>query len=240
MIGNTSVTSIGGQVGWSIFSDGRFKKDLKEEEVAGLDFITQLRPVSYLVDAGALDRYLGVPDSIVAKRATARKGAKRQWGFVAQEVKEVVDQNSYTFAGVDVPKNEKDIYRLRYDEFVVPLVKAVQELAERVDQLTTDNLALQAAVADDAGSHGARLAQNNPNPFTSSTNINMFIPEDVSQATIMIYSIAGKQVMQVAVEGRGETAIRVAPGKLTAGIYFYALLVNGQTIAVKRMVLTDE
>ena len=34
-IGNTSVTSIGGQVEWTAFSDGRFKKDIKED-VSGL------------------------------------------------------------------------------------------------------------------------------------------------------------------------------------------------------------
>ena len=36
----------------------------------------------------------------------------------------------YDFSGVDAPKNDKDIYGLRYSEFVVPLVKAVQELNE--------------------------------------------------------------------------------------------------------------
>ena len=34
-IGNTSVTSIGGQEEWTAFSDGRFKKDIKED-VSGL------------------------------------------------------------------------------------------------------------------------------------------------------------------------------------------------------------
>lgn len=34
-IGNTGVSSIGGQVGWSIFSDGRYKKDIREN-VPGL------------------------------------------------------------------------------------------------------------------------------------------------------------------------------------------------------------
>ena len=33
----------------------------------------------------------------------------------------------YDFSGVDKPKNDKDFYGLRYAEFTVPLVKAVQE-----------------------------------------------------------------------------------------------------------------
>jgi hypothetical protein len=33
----------------------------------------------------------------------------------------------FDFSGVDKPKNNADFYGLRYAEFVVPLVKAVQE-----------------------------------------------------------------------------------------------------------------
>jgi trimeric autotransporter adhesin len=44
-IGNSAVTSIGGQVNWSVLSDGRYKKAVNED-VKGLDFIMQLRPVS--------------------------------------------------------------------------------------------------------------------------------------------------------------------------------------------------
>jgi cell shape-determining protein MreC len=36
---------------------------------------------------------------------------------------------------VDGPKNEKDFYGLRYAEFTVPLVKAVQELAAENEAL---------------------------------------------------------------------------------------------------------
>ena len=44
-IGNTSVTSIGGQVGWTNFSDARIKSDVKEN-VPGLSFIKLLRPLT--------------------------------------------------------------------------------------------------------------------------------------------------------------------------------------------------
>src|SRR5438105_11889981 len=54
-IGNTDVTSIGGQVGWTMFSDGRYKKNIKEN-VPGLEFINQLRPITYTVDLLGLDR----------------------------------------------------------------------------------------------------------------------------------------------------------------------------------------
>ena len=66
-IGNTSVTSIGGQVEWTAFSDGRFKKDIKED-VSGLDFINELRPVSYTVDKAGLNKFLHVTEAVQIKR----------------------------------------------------------------------------------------------------------------------------------------------------------------------------
>ncbi len=52
-----------------------------------------------------------------------------QTGFVAQDVEKIAKSIGYDFSGVDV--DEKGIYGLRYAEFVVPLVKAVQELSEK-------------------------------------------------------------------------------------------------------------
>ena len=56
----------------------------------------------------------------------------------------------YDFSGVDAPKNDKDFYGLRYGTFVVPLVKAVQELADRVggqqvqiEELRSENATLR-------------------------------------------------------------------------------------------------
>ena len=48
-------------------------------------------------------------------------------------------QSGFDFSGVDKPKNEKDFYGLRYAEFVVPLVKAVQEQQVMIDELKKQN-----------------------------------------------------------------------------------------------------
>ena len=50
-----------------------------------------------------------------------------QTGFIAQAVEAAAKSIGYDFSGVDAPKNENDYYGLRYAEFVVPLVIAVQE-----------------------------------------------------------------------------------------------------------------
>ena len=64
-------------------------------------------------------------------------------GFVAQEVEQAAKNVGYDFSGVEKPKSENDMYGLRYAEFVVPLVKAVQEQQQMIDELKKQNADLQ-------------------------------------------------------------------------------------------------
>lgn len=139
-VGATSVISIGGQVGWTTFSDGRYKNNITEA-VPGLQFINRLRPVVYNVDVAALNNALQAISPLPRqateedKRAAEAQSRITYSGFVAQEVEAAAKQTGYTFSGVDAPKNSKDFYGLRYAEFVVPLVKAVQELSIKTDEV---------------------------------------------------------------------------------------------------------
>lgn len=55
-------------------------------------------------------------------------------GFIAQEVEQAAKNVGYDFSGVKIPENtETEAYGLCYAEFVVPLVKAVQELNNKVE-----------------------------------------------------------------------------------------------------------
>lgn len=137
-IGGTGITDIGGYSSWSNLSDGRFKENVKTN-VPGLDFITQLRPVTYKINSNALADHIGMPDEI--KNDSANKDGMRlkaqeiQTGFIAQEVEAAAQRSGFNFSGVVAPDGDQDTYRLRYAEFVVPLVKAVQEQQEMIESL---------------------------------------------------------------------------------------------------------
>ncbi|MBC7776696.1 MAG: hypothetical protein H7246_14780, partial [Phycisphaerae bacterium] len=60
-----------------------------------------------------------------------------------QEVEAAAKEVGYDFSGVDAPKNEHDVYGLRYAEFTVPLVKAVQEQQVQIEALQAENTALK-------------------------------------------------------------------------------------------------
>jgi trimeric autotransporter adhesin len=235
-IGNTSVTSIGGQVAWSNLSDGRFKKELRSD-VAGMDFIRQLKPVSYIVDKDALNKFLGIPDSMRASTSETERNT-RQVGFVAQEVEAIMKNSGFVFSGIESPKNENDLYAIRYGEFVVPLVKAMQELMAEVDQLKEQlKQYTEQSSASEKRTTTASLKQNNPNPFSSDTEIRMEIPDGSRQADIIVYNLEGKQLKNIPISGRGDTAIKIGGNNLSAGMYLYTLVIDGEVIDTKRLLL---
>ena len=134
-LGDNWVNSIGGFANWTNVSDKRFKKDI-QANVPGLNFIKKLKPVTYHLDMDAIENLLKTPDSLRKKNnETFKKDKILQTGFIAQEVEAAAKEIGFDFSGVDAPKNENDFYGLRYAEFVVPLVKAVQELSKENEEL---------------------------------------------------------------------------------------------------------
>jgi len=137
VIGNSSVTSIGGYVAWSNLSDGRYKTNVREN-VAGLEFIKKLRPVTFNWNASKLNTIDGVDEfasDATLGGAREAKAAKVHTGFIAQEVEAAANECGFDFSGVVKPANDASRYQLAYGEFVVPLVKAVQEQQKEIEEL---------------------------------------------------------------------------------------------------------
>ena len=132
-IGNMSTIWIGGEVNWSTYSDERIKTNVTDE-VKGLDFITRLRPVTYNKSFAAIT-------SITGNAETENFPGKydgeniRYSGFLAQEVEVAAMKSDYNFSGLHKPKGKLDLYSLSYAEFVVPIVKAIQEQQVMIDEL---------------------------------------------------------------------------------------------------------
>jgi len=131
-IGNAMHTSIGGAVNWTATSDRGYKSEILEN-VVGLDFINALTPVTYRFDTRKLFESFGgvIPDDLLS--AIESKNHMRFTGFLAQDVEIASKDTDFEFSGVD--KRNTDLYGLRYAEFVVPLVRAVQELSTKIEDL---------------------------------------------------------------------------------------------------------
>ena len=136
-VGNTAVTSIGGFADWTNFSDERFKIPTNDE-VKGLDFILKLEPIIYTINTDSLSSFLKENESETYdsyKIQLQKKSILKYTGFSAQQVLKAANDCNFIFSGVDIPQNNDDLYGLRYSNFVVPLVKAVQELYIEIQTL---------------------------------------------------------------------------------------------------------
>jgi hypothetical protein len=84
-----------------------------------------------------------------------------------------------------------------------------------------------------------RLDQNYPNPFNPTTTIKFAIPK-ASVVTMKIYDVAGREVMKLVNNqpmNPGVQTVTMNGTTLASGVYFYSLLVNGDLVDTKKMVL---
>ena len=130
-------------------SDIREKENIKPTEL-GIDFIKSLNPVSYKWKSGG-NKVVKVvyrdskgnevdptsQDATPAEIITEQiSGTRTHYGLLAQEVKAAlpdgVDFGGWVLTDKENPDSQQ---ALRYDQFIAPLIKAVQELSAKVAEL---------------------------------------------------------------------------------------------------------
>jgi hypothetical protein len=85
----------------------------------------------------------------------------------------------------------------------------------------------------------AKLFQNNPNPFNQTSIIKCFIPETSKAASLLVFDMNGTLKKTIAVNGKGEVNVTINAKEFIAGMYYYSLIVDGQEIDTKKMILTE-
>ena len=142
-----------------------------------------------------------------------------------------------------VEKDKRGNYWVNYIELVPILVKGINELSKELAELkgtSSKKVKSQTTAIEDTVEDidQVRMDQNKPNPFSESTVIKLNIPKDTKTATIFIYDLSGKQVKSIPVSERGKTDITVYARDLSAGMYIYSLVVDGQVKVTRRMMVT--
>lgn len=163
---------------------------------------------------------------------------RQRLGLLAEEVEVGVPE-----AVVTLDDGTKGI---SYSDLVVTLIDAVNELNAKVTELEEQiaearNAAPEArAVAGDVATAEATtyVEQNAPNPFDSETVIRYGLADDVSEACLCIYDLQGKQVKRIDLADR-QGQVVIAASELSAGMYIYSLIADGQEVDSHRMILTD-
>ena len=219
MIGNSSVTAIEGYSNYYDISDGRVKKNIKEN-VPGLAFINALKPVTYNYDIHAANNKTGLTamqqktnadDKASSVKASATgitsatdkvnedainaKEKKIYTGFVAQDVEAAAKKLNYDFSGIHEPENDKDLYALSYSDFVVPLVKGEQELSKMNDAKTAGIDSLKSEISDlkseveELKAMIVSSANSQQSTVISSASLAQNVPNPFANATSISYSL---------------------------------------------------
>ena len=123
-------------------SDYRIKTEISDSSL-GLNFINSLRPVSYKYIVGAKNPVRGLDGKYLKDENgnvvyEERPGVRTHWGLIAQEVKGAVDSSGVEdFAGwvKDDMGDPDSMQSLAYEQFISPIIKAIQELSQRLDAL---------------------------------------------------------------------------------------------------------
>jgi hypothetical protein len=133
--GGTATLSLdGSDTSWAAASDLRLKKDVANSTV-GLSFLNDLRPVTFKwqhKNEVAQD----LPQYDVNSSAPIFGEGKAHHGFIAQEVKAVIDNHSDVLDGNNIWHEDPDgTQQLSQGNLVPMLVKAVQELSAKIEVL---------------------------------------------------------------------------------------------------------
>lgn len=221
-------------------SDRRLKKNISRIGTV-LDKVMQLRPSKYY--------YKDVvrPD-------------RKSYGFIAQEVEEVfpefvVEKNGYKGIGysnfaiisikaiqelkTDLDKKEAQVEDLTTELADIKteletLKNMVQQLSLSTSPASNSMLAPQQIVQV----HAVQLEQNSPNPFKGQTSIAYFVPEHATTAQLQISDKQGRILKTEALTTKGQGAIILDVSTMSVGAYAYSLIVDGQVVATKQMMLT--
>lgn len=140
-LGNATITVVEGQVAYTNPSDARFKFNV-QENVPGLDFIKKLKPVTYNFDTKKFDEHLNKNRNRdeVATEDFSKSTAIVRTGFLAQDVEKICTDLGYNFDGLHIPdaSNPSDNYGIAYSQFIMPIVKAVQEQQAIIETQKTE------------------------------------------------------------------------------------------------------
>ena len=220
-------------------SDMRLKDDVisLSETMNGqggvLDKLTGLDVISYKLKNPSLLMENQIEHELTEQEK--QDAERRHYGVSAQEL-----QNIFP----DLVCEGQDGYLIvSYTEMVPILLRCIQELKQELDEMKgagADDKSLSRNTATgitSTASSGNMLYQNTPNPFKEKTVIRFKLADDAQNAAICIFDLTGKQLKKLPISS-GETSVSVNGWELGEGMFLYTLLVNGQEIDTKRMVIT--
>lgn len=158
----------------------------------------------------------------------------RHYGLIAQELQEIYPDL--------VKKGEDGFLVVNYVELVPILIRSIQELKQELDEVKGKAKDMRRSASNESAdfsavASGNVLYQNTPNPFKEQTIIRFSLADDVRDASICIFDMTGKTLKKLPISSEMES-VSIGGYELGEGMFLYSLIVSGQVIDTKRMVIS--
>ena len=132
---------------------------------------------------------------------------------------------------------------INYVEMIPLLVQSINELNEKIEVLEGQASGRKAAAVrgttgiDNSSISQNKLYQNTPNPFKEKTTIHFTLADDARNAYIYIFDMTGKPVKKLPITA-GMDSVSFGGYEIGEGMFLYSLIVNGQEIDTKKMIIS--
>ena len=159
--------------------------------------------------------------------------------------KEDMEMSSRRHFGIDAEELQKvypDLVFEGQDGYLAVnvLIRAIQELKAELEAIKgndTERRAPSVTGISTAKATDNVLYQNTPNPFNEQTTIRFSLADDARDASICIFDMTGKMLKNLPVSSSMES-VSINGYELGEGMFLYSLIVKGQEIDTKKMVIT--
>ncbi|MFA0964515.1 tail fiber domain-containing protein [Roseivirga sp. BDSF3-8] len=175
-------------------------------------------------------------------------------GLLAQEVQKVIpevvyDPNKdirYDKEGRALTPEKDARYGIRYQELIPVLIRAMQEMSETIEGLESRLATYETAgksernannLLETGAERSSLLFQNSPNPYSQRTEITFYLSEQVTEASLLIFDMNGRQLDNIGINSRGDSGITIDGNRFQPGMYIYTLIADGREVDSKRMIL---
>lgn len=228
-------------------SDGGLSENIVSTDVSGratLENVLNMDVVEYNLKSRLSE---DIPDDVDPARA---EEVRKSYEFVKKEEKKMTSRRHF---GVDaqelqkvypdlVLEGEDGYLSVNYSELVPLLIRSIQALKQELDEVKGEKAgARKAAQASGMNTSMAykvnKIFQNSPNPFKENTVIRFHLADGVKDADVCIFDMSGKLLKKLPVSS-GMGSVSVNGYELGEGMFLYSLLVDGQEVDTKRMILS--
>ena len=238
-VGGNALKTSGGS-SWSVPSDKRLKNNIRDFN-DGLDQVLQMNPVRYTYNELVTD-----------------ETDREEIGIIAQDMQKIAPYmiEDFVVNTHEFPEDEdlgdkitssKTYLGYNSNALQYMLVNAIQEQQEMIENLQDQISELHNIIKNQnntqsgvviEGENNSALSQNIPNPTNGVTQIDYKVAETANNARMQFFDMSGKLIKEINLDGKAGT-VDVELKNMASGTYSYSLIVDGEMVSTKKMVVTQ-